>query len=396
MSHSKTPIDPPTAPLTILTLSPSTQNAFFPTLLALCAFNKQISKLQPSQVHSQEPDASNDRELLPCDTFTLIAGTGFAGGCLALFLGRFRLSCMGALDEWHDLAKTGPQIILRNFYFPIRQFLAWTMGTKFKRTSQMSLNEKERVYTFMEVKMFREADEQTRCRHVVVVGNAEKGFEKGRKKILKTTKKNKEKSAGRAIHRTYDVADEGATDPRTTKIFFDVLGDLSEAEPSANSKGAMEASLGEKSQEGAYRTVALALEEVWALYGKNVRIAAIVDVGDRFEEDEEGADVREVARCFFPPVERHAAAALVGGGGAGGEEHEVKDGVGAGAGTKMAPGAAGEDADSETTKVDGGQEDSVQKDVEAKLREAYGEDAPPFYRLKARTRLTSHGANGFF
>ncbi|KAL9578609.1 MAG: hypothetical protein Q9212_005605 [Teloschistes hypoglaucus] len=384
MSYCKAPIHPPTAPLTILTFSPSTLYAFFPTLLALADLIRQISSLQPSHVHPQQHNASIDQEAFVSETFTLIAGTGLAGGFLALFLGRFRLSCMGALDEWHELAETGAQINLGRFHFTIRQCLAWATGTKLKRASQMSLAQKKRIHRLREATMFLEADEETRCRHVIVVGAAEKGFEKGRKKtkIMKMIKKKEEKSAGRAIHRSYDVADEAATDPRTTKIFSDVLQDLCEAEPYASSKDAMEASLGEKSQEGAYRTVALALDEVWALYGKDVRITAIVDVGDRFEKGEKGADLKEVARCIF---EGQAAAAPVGSGG-GDEENELRDpSVRAGGEKKTAPGAEGkDDADSERTKVCGGEEDSVQRDVEAKLREVYGEEAPPFYRIKAR------------
>ncbi|KAI4091263.1 MAG: hypothetical protein L6R37_007766, partial [Teloschistes peruensis] len=85
--------------------------------------------------------------------------------------------------------------------------------------------------------------------------------------------------------------------------------------------------------------------EAWALYGKDVRIATIVDVGDRFEEEEKGADVGEVARCLFPPAEGQAAAAPVGDSGG---EDEMKDGVGAGGGQNMAE-AEWEDANSETT-----------------------------------------------
>ncbi|KAL9581298.1 MAG: hypothetical protein Q9203_005955 [Teloschistes exilis] len=385
MSHSKAPLGHPTAPLTILTHSPSTLHAFFPTLLALQDLTKEIFQLQPGQVQPQEPDASNNREPFLSDTFTLIAGTGLAGGILALFLGRFRLSIWGALLQWHALATIGPQLILRNFHFPIRQFVALMTKTKLNRPSQMSLEEKGIMRTFLEPKMFLAVDEETRCRHVVVVGAAEKGFEQGskqRKKIMTTMKKKI--SARRATHRTYNVADKGASDPRTTKI-LSVLKDLSDADPFGYpedvcaARRTMEVFLGENSQDGVYRTVMLALEEAWTLYGKDVRIAAIVDVGDRFEEEEKGADVGEVARCLFPPAERQAAAAPIG---TGGGEDEVKDGVGAGGEQNMAE-AKWEDADSETTTVCYGG-DSVQRDVKGKLREVYGEDAPPFYRLKAQ------------
>ncbi|KAI4099314.1 MAG: hypothetical protein L6R37_006026 [Teloschistes peruensis] len=422
-------------PPTILTLSPSCPHAVVPTILALDRLLKYISSQQAHTVQPLTPTAKDGEKPFSCGTFTLIAGTGFSGACLALFLGRFRMTLSGAMTQWYHLIRgIDPD--------PQRIFL-------FAGTSGGGLESSRHV--------FFEADEETMCRHVVVAA-AEQDSKKKKKKKEKKEKKKKDKkkeqeSAEYNFFRTYDLpgsreAMSGVADPWPTKISL-VLDTIAAAEPYTNFKDSaspfpFQMSSGDKAKRGACRIVEVALEEVWALYGKDVPIAAIVDVGDGFEEWEEGADAREIAKCLVAAgerAERPVAAAISGdevgdgngeGEKVGGEKDTVqKDGeapstkVNGERDGRLVAKANGERAErpaapiaednaghgnGQARKVSGGKdtvqkdgkapstkvnvEDKVQKYVEARLREIYGDSAPPCYRLKGRSDTARSEGSG--
>ncbi|KAL9578612.1 MAG: hypothetical protein Q9212_005608 [Teloschistes hypoglaucus] len=441
MSDSAAFLTRPTAPLTILTLSPSCPHAAGPTIHALEHLFQYIPS-QQAQAHTAQPTtstASDNKELHPCETFTLIAGVGFAGASLALFLGRFRMKFEALRAEWQhltmgvdpDLKRTfshaglvGDCLVAACLLLLFGRKRGGLRGLQVQRHGWIENNISNlprilRYYPYTagylkdmledccdyygtSRRIFLEAPEEIMCRHVVFA-TAEHNW----KKEKKDTKKKKQKSAGYDIFRMHELPPGGGEamgrvpDPRTTEISF-VLDTIAAAEPHTNFKESarpipMRVSSGEKGKRGAFRIVEIALEELWALYGKDVPIAAIVDIGDGFEEWEEGADLKEVAKCLV------AARQQMGGGAApiSSDEAEYATEHSSGQAGKIIGGkdavqekskgkmveskdtAQQNDETSSTTKVHA--EDKFQKDIEAKLREVYGDAAaPPFFRIKGQ------------
>ncbi|KAI4198506.1 MAG: hypothetical protein LQ350_005235 [Teloschistes chrysophthalmus] len=306
MSNSTAPLARPTAPLTVLTLSPSRPHAVAPTLLALGHLLKHIPSQRARTVQPPTPTAKDGSKPFSCETFTLI----FSGACLALFLGRFRMALAGVMAEWFHLTEGIDPDPERTFVFAgtsgsgvvgaclLLLFGRYQEGLRglrvewykniestipdlpkvlrhqpYKAENLKEMSEELCDFYQTSRHMFFKANEETMCRHVVVATAEQdsKKEKKDTKKKKKYKKGKKQESAGYNIFRTYDLpgggeAMDGVTDPRTTEISF-VLDTIAAAEPHAYFKDShspfpMQMSSGEKAKHGAFRTVEIALEEV--------------------------------------------------------------------------------------------------------------------------------------
>ncbi|KAL9038521.1 MAG: hypothetical protein Q9214_005247, partial [Letrouitia sp. 1 TL-2023] len=213
----------------------------------------------------------------PCDVFDVIAGIG-AGGWLALLLGRFQLDVSAALAEWYNLVDC---IAPRSKAEELRMRL---MQHSYFDTERL-VEQIDRLTEFYETDqhMFFTPPNSTRCKHVFV-------------SALKTD--SKETNLGYNLFRTYHYP-EGAKvldgcDPRKFKIShaFGVTGAAKHFTPPWK-KGKLK--FLDVKFPSPHNITELALNEMWGLYGTDVQISVVVNIGPGIPS---AFDYKKIARRF--------------------------------------------------------------------------------------------------
>ena len=217
----------------------------------------------------------------PCDIFDVIAGIG-PGGWLALLLGRFQMDVASALVEWYNLidciaprsrAEELRMRLLQHSYFDTDRLVEQIDGlTELYETDKH---------------MFFTPPEGTRCKHVFV-------------SALKTD--SKDRHLGYNLFRTYDCPKganvlEGPSNPREYKIShaFGATGAAKYFTPpwrEPTAKRGISKFL-DVQFPSPHNITELALNEVWGLYGEDVEISLVVNIGPGIPN---ASDCRRIAR----------------------------------------------------------------------------------------------------
>ncbi|KAI4217452.1 MAG: hypothetical protein LQ351_000047 [Letrouitia transgressa] len=214
----------------------------------------------------------------PCDVFDVIAGIG-AGGWIALLLGRFQLDVPAALAEWYNLIDC---IAPRSKAEELRMRL---MQHSYFDTERL-VEQIDRLTEFYDTDkhMFFTPPDSTRCKHVFV-------------SALKTD--SKETNLGYNLFRTYDCPEgakvlDGLCDPRAFKIShaFGVTGAAKHFTPPWK-KGKFK--FLDVKFPSPHNITELALDEVWGLYGTDVEISVVVNIGPGIPS---AYDYQKIARRF--------------------------------------------------------------------------------------------------
>ena len=249
----------PTEPLRILTIDGGGLQGVSPLLI--------LNRLLVSIADGSEDPIKKPR---PCDVFDVIAGYG-AGGWLALLLGRFRMDVVDALTEWHNLishitpSSKAEQLRMRmmeHTYFDTERLVEHVdkLADLYKTGKHM----------------FSAPTDDLRCKHVFV-------------SAPKMDLKDKHHGHnGYYLFRTYEcpanaIVLDGPPDPCKYKIShaFGVTGAAkyftSPWEERFDNK--IKTMFWDVQFPTLHNITGLALGEVWGLYGTDVEIAAIVNIG---------------------------------------------------------------------------------------------------------------------
>ena len=262
----------PTKPLKILTIDGGGLQGIS-TLLILDKLLDAIAR--NNQVHDSKPR--------PCEVFDVIAGIG-AGGWLALLLGRFQMDVSAALAEWYNLIDC---IMPRSKVEELR--LRLIQHSYFDTTRLMEQIDHLTDFYETDKHMFFTPPNGTRCKHVFVSG-------------LKTDAKGTH--LGYNLFRTYDCPEnsmllDGPSDPRKYRIShaFGVTGAAKyfTAPWKEHSATKGKSRFLDVNSPSVHNITKLALDEMWGLYGRDVDISVVVNVGPG---DPNASDCRQIARRF--------------------------------------------------------------------------------------------------
>ncbi|KAL9606102.1 MAG: hypothetical protein Q9179_000728 [Wetmoreana sp. 5 TL-2023] len=261
----------PEKPLKILTIDGGGLRGIS-SLLILDKLLKQIA--QSNNVQDSKPR--------PCDVFDVIAGIG-PGGWLALLLGRFQMDVTTALAEWYNLIECiTPRSSAEELNMRLRKHSYFHTDRLLEQIEQLS------DFYETEKHMFFTPSDRTRCKHVFVAA-------------LKTNSKGK--SDGYNLFRTYEWP-KGAnvlpmpSNPREYRIShaFGVTGAakyFTQPWKERSAKNVKSKFLDPFPR--AYNITGLALNEMWGLYGKDVDISVVVNIGPGIPN---ASDMRAIARRF--------------------------------------------------------------------------------------------------
>ena len=224
-----------------------------------------------------------DSKPRPCDVFDVIAGIG-PGGWLALLLGRFQMDVSAALAEWYNLidciaprskAEELRMRLIQHSYFDTDRLVEQIDHlTEFYETDKH---------------MFFTPPNGTRCKHVFV-------------SALKTDSKGAH--LGYNLFRTYDCpegskVEDGPSDPRRYKIShaFGVTGAARYFTPpwKETSTARGKSKFLDINFPIPHNITELALNEMWGLYGTDVEISVVVNIGPGTPS---ASDCRHIARRF--------------------------------------------------------------------------------------------------
>ena len=208
-----------------------------------------------------------DSKPRPCDVFDVIAGTG-AGGWLALLLGRFQIDVSAALAEWYNLIDCiAPRSKVEELRIRLMQHCYFDTDRLVEQIDQLT------EFYETDKHMFLTPPTGTRCKHVFV-------------SALKTSSKGTH--LGYNLFRTYDCPEgskvlDGPSDPRKYKIShaFGATGADKYftppwKEPSATKRISSSLDINSPSP---HNITELALNEMWGLYGTDVEISIVVNIG---------------------------------------------------------------------------------------------------------------------
>lgn len=220
-----------------------------------------------------------DSKPRPCDVFDVIAGIG-PGGWLALLLGRFHMDVSAALVEWYNLIEC---ITPRSKAEKLRMRL---LQHSYFDTERL-VEQVDQLTDFYETDkhMFALPSEGIRCRHVFV-------------SALKTD------GLGYNLFRTYDWPKDldlldGASDPREYKIShaFGATGAAKYFTTPWKETSAKRGKLKflDVQFPSPHNITELALNEMWGLYGKDVEISVVVNIGPGIPN---ASDCKNIARRF--------------------------------------------------------------------------------------------------
>lgn len=224
-----------------------------------------------------------DRKPRACDVFDVIAGIG-PGGWLALLLGRFQMDVSAALAEWYNLIdcitptskaeKLRMRLIRHSRFDPDRLVEQIDEITDFFETDKH---------------MFFTPPSGSRCKHVFV-------------SALKTDSKDSHLAYN--LFRTYDCPEgskvlDGPPDPRTLKIShaFAATGAARYFTPpwkETSAKKGISKYL-DYQFPSPHNITELALNEMWGLYGTDVEISVVVNIGPG---NPTASDCRHIAKRF--------------------------------------------------------------------------------------------------
>ena len=333
------PLPHPPKPLRILTIDGGGLQGISTLII--------LKELLYSIAHQEGPSARTPR---PCDVFDVIAGIG-TGGWLALLLGRFMVDVPAALAEWYNLIDCiTPQSEREEFRMRLMH-----------RNSYV--NTKRLVERIDELAEFYETDENlyvtppedVRCKHVLVAA-------------MKTDPRETE--SGYSLYRTYDCPEgskllDGPPDPQKYKIShaFAATGATKYFTPPWKESSLKGDTI--KYQDiqfpSPHNITKLALDEVWGLYGTDVEISVVVNIGPGIPC---ASDCRIIPRRLswyktFAITDTHHS--------------EKDDGI-------------EEELRGEVHKID--------EEVKKKLRDVYEKRNPPYYRLGPGTSAPGAAQNG--
>ena len=274
MAPSNKTANPPEAPkpLKILTIDGGGLQAVS-TLLILNKVLETIGKL-----HTNPP-----RKPKPCEVFDTIAGIG-AGGWLAILLGRFRMDITTCLSEWYRITR---RIEPRSRSEELRMRLIHQCYFDTERLME-EVDRLTRTYDTGEC-LLEDDPEGARTRHVFVAA-------------LKADAK------GYRLFRTYETPEsaklpdrllEGPADPKKYKISsaFGVTGAAKyfTKEWKEHMEHSGHTRFIDSKFPKPHNITELALDEMWAIYGTDVPLSVVVNIGPGLPND---VDVIKIARRF--------------------------------------------------------------------------------------------------
>ena len=258
-----------TKPLRILTLDGGGLQAIS-TLLILSNILDAIAK------QNGVPKKEKPR---PCDVFDVIAGIG-TGGWLAILLGRFRMDLSACLTEWYDLMEwIAPG--------PAEQFrLRLLHDCSFDR-ERLVEHVKLLTEKFGSDRLFESDIDSARTRHVFVAAPAAdaKSYKLFRSYEIPKSAKLPAKLL------------EGPQDPSNFKISrafaatFAARHFTGPWEEQMASSGKLR--LNDTQFPKPHNITQLALEEIWGIYGTDVPLSVVVNIGPGLPHD---SDVKPIAR----------------------------------------------------------------------------------------------------
>ena len=224
-----------------------------------------------------------DSKPRPCDVFDVIAGIG-PGGWLALLLGRFQMDVSAALAEWYNLIDCiAPRSKAEELRMRLMQHSYFDTDRLVEQIDQLT------EFYETDKHMFFTPPNGTRCKYVFV-------------SALKTD--SKDTHLGYNLFRTYDCPEgskvlDGPSDPRKYKIShaFGVTGAAKYFTPPWKETSAKNG----KSKfldiqfPSPHNITELALDEMWGIYGTDVEISVVVNIGPGIPN---ASDCRNIARRF--------------------------------------------------------------------------------------------------
>lgn len=230
--------------------------------------------------------AGNNGKPRPCDIFDVIAGIG-PGGWLALLLGRFQMDVSAALAEWYNLIDC---ITPRSKTEKLRMRL---MQHSYFDTDRL-VEQIDQLTEFYETDkhMFFTPPQGTRCKHVFV-------------SALRTN--SRASHLGYNLFRTYDCPEgskvlDGPSDPRKYKIShaFAATGATKYFTPPWKENSAKSGKLRFQDIQfpSPHNITELALDEMWGIYGTDVEISVVVNIGPGIPN---ASDYRNIAKRFSWP-----------------------------------------------------------------------------------------------
>ena len=223
------------------------------------------------------------RKPRPCDVFDTIAGIG-AGGWVAILLGRFRMDVTSCLLEWYKLIdRIAPQSKSKELRLRLLQHCYFDTPRLVEQVEKLT-----KLYDIGE-HLFEPNPEGARTRHVIIAA-------------LKSDTK------GYNIFRSYEIPysakiperlREGPANPSKFKISsaFGVTGASRYFAPEWEEQ--MESSGKIKFRDSEFpkphNITELALDEMWAIYGTDVQMSVVVNIGPGLPDN---VDVKQIARRF--------------------------------------------------------------------------------------------------
>ncbi|CAF9908053.1 MAG: hypothetical protein ALECFALPRED_004209 [Alectoria fallacina] len=219
----------------------------------------------------------------PCDVFDVIAGIG-PGGWLALLLGRFQMDVSAALAEWYNLIECiAPRSKAEKLRMRLMQHTYFDTDRLVEQIDQLT------EFYETDTHMFFEPPSSTRCKHVFV-------------SALKTD--SKDRHLGYNLFRTYECPKgskllDGPSDPRKYKIShaFGVTGAAKYFTPPWKETSAKKgiSKFLDIQFPSPHNITELALNEMWGLYGTDVEISVVVNIGPGIPN---ASDCKNIARRF--------------------------------------------------------------------------------------------------
>ena len=309
-----------------------------------------------------------DSKLRPCDVFDVIAGIG-PGGWLALLLGRFQMDIEAALAEWYNLIDCiGLEVkgeglrpyLLQHSCYDTDKLVKLIDGlTEFYETDKH---------------MFFTPLEGTRCKHVFV--SALKSDWKG-------------SHLGNNLFRTYDCPKgsnvlEGPPNPREYKIShaFEATGADKYFKPHRREPAAIRAisKILDIRSQSPHNITELALNEMWGLYGKDVEIAVVVNIGPGIPNN---PDLENVARSLSWGTKETKSPTLLTWEKPfqSDQSHDHEPLESSTPVTRQTTSAS--ERNVKFKEKPRTEESKIEFDIREKLRNVYPEHTPPYYRLLA-------------
>lgn len=200
----------------------------------------------------------------PCDVFDVIAGIG-PGGWLALLLGRFQMDVSAALAEWYHLIDCiAPRSKTEKLRMRLMQHTSYDTNRLVEQIDQLTEDYETDKH------MFFTPPNGVRCKHVFV-------------SALKTD--SMDSHLGYNLFRTYECPKglkllDGPSDPHTYPIShaFAATGAARYFTPPWKEKKSKVKFL-DIQFPSPHNITELALNEMWGLYGNDVEISVVVNIG---------------------------------------------------------------------------------------------------------------------